>query len=382
MKRIKIRLDSGFMFREAEIIRILAVWAQGKSVLLVGIRRTGKTQVMKASLLRQEGIGPVEYLEVQTTTTLYDFYSQLIAILPKDLLQSAVDLLNSAKTVPDTVMQWVRTHVGHVEIPGGGGIDLKAPVNLPQYWEPLLRALEIAVQERSPTAMPVIGIDELPFMLENLKATNTPINDIRIMLAGLRKLRDAGLRMILGGSISMENWLTLHGIPHTVLGGIWRESIPAFTREEAQSYLDVQLKNLPAQVHIQTILNSLPDFVPEFLFIAVTALKDIDQVSVIETSIDNVVLPAIRRSFLEQFSERLGNHYQANDAKCAAAILDQIAALPPEGGALNSTQLPEGWHRVLTSLKYDMFITEAPHLGYRFTLNLIRLWWRSIRNMP
>ena len=237
------RPDPRFMFRDQELARLAHTLAQGQSVLLVGIRRTGKTQLMKAALQQQAAIGPAVYLDVSDHIHLQSFYRSLLQALPKGLLQRAVDTIKTAGKLPDALLKWLRTHVDKAEVLGHS-IDFNPPADLLQrYWEPVADAvLAAAQQEADPATLPVIGIDELPFMLQNLLDRQVPVADITVALATLRKLRDAGLRMIIGGSISMENLLTLHHIPHTVLGGLKREVVRPFTREEAQAYLS---KHLP-----------------------------------------------------------------------------------------------------------------------------------------
>lgn len=109
-----IQTVPNFMFREEEIKRLLRVLSRGQSVLLVGIRRTGKTQLMKATLQRQTSVSDVAYLDVQDCVNLYDFYSMLLQQLPKPVLQQLSALLEAARNVPDGIMQWIRRHVDKV----------------------------------------------------------------------------------------------------------------------------------------------------------------------------------------------------------------------------------------------------------------------------
>jgi hypothetical protein len=203
------------------------------------------------------------------------------------------------------------------------------------------------------------------------------------MLAGLRKLRSAGLRMILGGSISMENLLVLNNIPDTVLGQLWREEAPPFSRSEAKQYLARELAGHPALAHTTAVMALLPDLVPSHLDAAVNMLADaeVSSASEVELVMTNQVLPNIRRSFLQQFDERLAKHYPDEELRTAQDLLDQVARLDESGGTIDSTGLPMHWRRVLTKLQYDMFLRDAPGLGYRFSLNLLRQWWRATRGM-
>ena len=374
-----------FMFREKEIARLLRVWARGQSVLIVGIRRTGKTQLMKAALKRQASMGAVVYFDVQETNSLYDFYDTLLAALPKPLIAQLQSALQTLGSVPTGIVQWVGHRVGKVTVSvteAKLSLDLNAPENLPRYWPNLLTALVEVVQAKASDELPVIGIDELPMMLENLQKAGVPMTDLHLLLSGLRKLREAGLRMVIGGSISTENLLTALNIPHAVLGGLWREEVKPFTAAQARTYLEVQLQGTAALATIDAVLTALPDYVPEFLRIAATYLADLDDATDTAWSLSHQVMPSIHRMFLEQFNERLAQHFVGAQLDCAQGLLDQIAQHPLGGGRIDSTALPSDWRLVLNKLMFDNFVHAAPDLGYAFTLNMLRQWWRAQRGMP
>lgn len=375
-----------FMFRAKEVKRIRNANQAGRSVLLVGIRRTGKSELMK-EVLRQlaEDGQPVHYMDVADQTQLYAFYRDLLAAMPKSVMEHCLGLLKQAGSLPDTLMGWLRTHIDKVNLPGGlGGVDLNAPdeqARLLRYWETVVKALLQALEKAPKDSIPVFAIDELPFMLENLFARGVTPDEATVALASLRKLRDAGLRMIVGGSISLENLLTLHQIPHTVLGGLVREALPPFTRDEARAFLQDRLQGYPASAHIERVLDKLPDYVPHFLDEVVHHLKVLSPDDDVDLVMETQVLPAIRRSFLTQFQERLDKNYTPDEFASACKILDHLAKHGVEGTSVNLAAQPPNATRVLTKLQYDMFIEEAPDMGFRFTLQLLRQWWQRQRGL-
>lgn len=231
----KLIHNDQFMFRNSELTRIQTQLEQNKSILLVGIRRTGKTQVVKEALYRfQQSGGKAHYLDVQNYVSLHNFYRDLLAIMPKSVTQKLNDKLASLGAVPSKLLNWLSSHIDKV---GAAGVSIEISSNddtLTRYWETLGEQLGQILKEHSQNnsaeQLPVIGIDELPFMLENLIQKEVSTAELTVMLASLRKLRDSGLRLIIAGSISMENILDIHKIPHTVLGGLWRETIPPFTQ--------------------------------------------------------------------------------------------------------------------------------------------------------
>jgi hypothetical protein len=339
---------------------------------------------MKEALQRLKAESqPVHYMDVSDYTELYAFYRDVLEAMPKGVMDICMDVLKQARSLPTAMMDWLKSHVDKVS--GlGVEIDLNAPENqqqLVRYWESVSKALLQALGNTPPKDIPVFAIDELPFMLENLFNNGASGHEITVALASLRKLRDAGLRMVIGGSISLENLLTLHKIPHTVLGGLRREGLPPFTRDEARDFLQARLSGHTGASAIDAVLNKIPDFVPFFLNEAVSYLKVLDANGDVELTMDNQVLPAIRRSFLQQFQERLDKNYLSEELETAQAILDHLARQPSTGATVNLAALPTHSPRVLAKLQYDMFIEEAPGLGFRFTLQLLRLWWQSQRGL-
>jgi len=380
---------SKFMFRDQEILRIQTALQNKKSILLVGIRRIGKTMLMKEIVRRHTGSGKAVYLEVSNVTSLYLFYNELMANIPKPFLRRVTALLQASKSIPNSVMDWLRRHIDSVDSANPMGSKIKIGLRKPEeeatitrYWEPIAEAMLESLEDPSVSdEIAFFAIDEFSFMLKNLLDRKVPTEEITVALAMLRKLRAGGIPMLLSGSISLENLLTLQNIPHTVLGGLQRDNLRPFSRDEARSYLETNLANHPAATQIETVLDRLPDFIPDFLDQSIYYLIALSSANDVDVTMDNSVLPAIRRSFNDQFQERLDNNYPGTEQSCAEQLLDQLANAPETGSPIDTRGLPPTHHRVLAKLKYDMFVEEAPAHGYRFTLNALRLWWRNQRGM-
>jgi hypothetical protein len=381
--------NPNFRFRETEIERIEYCWSQGQSVLLTGIRRTGKSEVLRAALCKLAYAGKaVGYMDVQDQNSLARFYQQLLETLLREVPPGLGEKLSEAMTgmarLPDSLMKWVRGQIRTVSIPEIVEIELAPPdEQLLRYWQPLLEQVATTLEQHDRQSLPVIGIDELPFMLENLIREGVEQKEIIIMLASLRRLRDAGLRLIIAGSISFENLLTLRDIPHTVLGGLSRQPVPPFSRPEAFKYLAEFLAGRPASdaAVLQLTLDTLPDYVPEFLRIAVTNLHTCRDAVGCTSALQQEILPAIRRAFLQQFEERLTKNYTPEELKTAEQILDTIARADSSGSRIDGSSLPSDYRKILLKLEYDNFLIEGEDFKYRISLNLIRLWWRANRGI-
>ena len=371
------------MFRDAEISRILMALNDGKSILITGIRRTGKTSVVREVLTRQENESPVKYLDVQDYISLEAFYRDILEQMPHGVVEKLINKLARAHLIPDRLFKWLGQRINKVTTEGAE-VDFNPPDgSLLRYWEVLVDQLTDILKKFPPKKIAVIGIDELPFMLENLLDRGTNIEDLIIALASLRKLRDSGLRIIITGSISMENLLSIHGIPHTVLGGLWRELIPPFTKSEAWTYLHSNLSGKFAQNSevLDIVLDKIPDYIPEFLYFCVTHLSLCSDIEACKNSINKEVLPKIRRSFLYQFDERLIKNYNEEELKVAEDILDIIARGGHEGSKIDGSKLSGGYKKVLVKLQFDNFIIDGANFNWRFTLQLLKQWWSASRGI-
>jgi hypothetical protein len=371
-----------FRFRELDIQRILYCWRSGQSVLLTGIRRTGKSQIAKAALVRHGEAGrPIAFLDVQNYVSLASFYRDLLRELPAPILARLNAELGGIAAIPSRLTNWIRSQVKTVGVLETAEIEFQeAQESLPRYWQPIAEALERILANHPTDELPVLGIDELPFMLENLIVRDVPDAELTLTLASLRKLRDAGLRMIIAGSVSMENLLTLHKIPHTVLGGLTRHRVDPFSRAEAHTFLSERLQDTPGgnEEAINSALEILPDYVPEFLNIAEQHLRLLSQHQEVSAVLHNKVLPEIRRVFLTQFDERLTKNYSPDELPIIERILDCVAKAESGGAEL---QLSMAERSLVTKLQYDNFIMEGAGFGSVFTLNLLRQWWRATRGI-
>lgn len=384
----KLERCNEFKFREKEIYQIHQYLKNNKSILIVGIRRTGKTCLVNEALHQYSEQYNVitHFIDVQDYMHLKDFYGDLLSIMPRTIMDKTIQALSDTRHIPNKAISWLKSSFGSVKVPGAAEVVLnKNDIFIQDYWMQITKVLLKTIQESEADTLPVIGIDELPFMLENLIKNNVSPDAITIALSSLRKLRDAGLRMVISGSISLDNILALYNIPSTVLGGLETIKISPFSRKEAKQYLEEKKVNLDADL-IQNILDHLPDYIPRFLDEAASELDSYikfvepEDINII-FQIKNELLPKIHRGYLRQFDERLEKNYTASELKCAEQILDQIAEGNIDGSQINTKELPENHSTVLTKLKCDMFLIEAKEYSYKFSLQIMIHWWKSQRGM-
>ncbi len=375
--------DPNFMFREAELLRILDRLSEGQSVLLAGIRRTGKSELVKAVLVKLPEQPGAVYLDVQDYTSLTAFYSDLLRYMPSGITDKLQQNLSALRLAPSKITNWIRSQIGGISAEEVS-VEFRPPDDdLQRYWEPIIEQLAKILDKTPTEQLPVIAIDELPFFIENLIARKCQAHDIEVLLASLRKLRSNGLRFIIAGSINLEHLLDSLNIPKTVLGGLWRETLPAFTCKEAETYLIKRLQGTTAAEpeSINLILQHLPDYVPECLKTAVGYLKFNPTLTECEQLLHNKVLPHLQRSFVYQFEERLAKHYTQAEQAVAEKILDELARGANEPRPLPAELVSVTDRAVLVKLQLHDFLTQEADYRWCFTLNMVRLWWRATRSL-
>ena len=110
-----------FRFRDKEIDQIHYCWSDGQSVLLTGIRRTGKSEVLKAALWRYAQAGQaIAHLDVQDQNNLAKFYQDLLkavlGALPRDIGEQLGQALAQAMQLPNALCLWVRRQIRSVSV--------------------------------------------------------------------------------------------------------------------------------------------------------------------------------------------------------------------------------------------------------------------------
>jgi len=375
--------NPNFMFRERELLRILDRLSEGQSVLLAGIRRTGKSELIKAVLTKLPAEPRAVYMDVQDYTSLTTFYSDVLRHMPNDITDKLQQALTALRLVPSKTTDWIKSQIVKVSARDVAVEFRSSDDDLQRYWEPIVEQLAKSLAKTPTEQLPIIAIDELPFFIENLINRKCPPHDIEVLLASLRKLRSNGLRFIIAGSINLEYLLDSLNIPKTVLGGLWRETLPAFTYDEAEMYLKARLQGTTAcePELIKTILQQLPDYIPQCLETAVGYLKFNPTPAECVQLLRNQVLPNLQRSFVYQFEERLAKHYLPTEQAVAEQILDELAMGANEPRQLSPELISGSARAVLVKLQLHDFITQEADYRWCFTLNMIRVWWRATRSL-
>ena len=378
------RPNTSFMFRSQEVERAQNNLSAGRSILIVGLRRIGKSWLMAEVGARLEGAGrEVIWLDVQDLSEPGHFYQELLGALPKDWGNKLIASIAHARTMPTRLLNSIKEHFGKISV-GGQGAEFRQ--SLTDYAGPLSAAIEKIIAQDG--AAPVLVIDELPFFLENLLKKGYTPEDIRLLLATLRKWRESGLTMLIGGSISLEHLLESIQVPQTVLGGLKPVRVHPFSPDEARQFLLAQASEHARafldEATCSLILERIPDHIPFLLGIVLDNFHAIHAREELDAFLANDVLPEIHRTFFIQFDERLSNRFDDEEQKMVKMLLNHLC-LSCEASLADFESLPlphpGKLGAVLAKMQRDDFVVVTPEMRYRFSLELLRRWWCGRRGI-
>ena len=367
-----------FRFRSRELQLAQLKLQQGDSLLITGLRRIGKSWCIKQAL---SGIANVDhaYLDVQKFSTPAELIQAIIEVLPNEHKKALTYALEKLQSTPEKLLNALKQHLKSAKALSLGVEFTEA---LATDWQILAESLsKLGTWHDTPF---ILALDEVPFFLENMLDKGYSVADCKLVLAFLRTWRDQGVRMIMGGSVSLENMLLAEGIPKSVLGGLDSLEIQPFAAEEMASWLDelAQERGITwwNAAHNRRVCQALCDHYPFFGKYAMDELAVTGSAEALSDCLQKFIVPGLYKDFLAQFDERLGQRYAAAEAKQARRILDAIA----RDGAINISALEAmvtdpaiNVYSLRFKLLRDDFLRENHEQKLDFSLGLLRNYWRQ-----
>lgn len=377
-----------FKFREKEVKDILDLLSSGNSILMVGIRRMGKSSVMKGVCDQAPGEWITAYHDLQAMDKPSDLFSVLLKSLPKDKLSQVITFWSRAKSIPPKTIDFVKSHFTKL---GGMGVSAELQKSIVDYWTPLTEGIEF-VLKKDPKHTIIFALDEFPFFVENMLNSGWPSTVVQQILSQLKDWRNNinHFRLLIGGSISLDRILSKHKISGSVIGELTRYSLSPFSREKAKSLLELLVESYNLQWYgnelIEETLDTLEDFYPFFLqaFFFQIRTRGNPPDTPLPEIYENHFIPSIARGFFDQFDERLKKNYSKNDRKIATDILDFISLQDDYKTNYSQVRVIASSFDIddlyiddlLNELISDEFLTfNSRTFEYSFTIKLVARWW-------
>lgn len=375
-------------FREKDVSEITNRLSVGNSVLLIGLRRIGKSSVMYGVLDQAPKDWTISYHNLQGKRTPSDFFNVLLQSLPKGKKEKVVAYWSQAKTIPNRTINYIKSHFNKLS---GGTITTEFQSSIIDYWQPLTQGIEYVIKD---TKNPVIIIlDELPVYIEHMLKNGTSPLAVEEILGQLRNWRDSynNFRLFVGGSISFDRIISKHNISASTISDFSRYPLGPFTREEAERFL-LELAgshNLTWYNNemVSETLEMVKDYYPSFLqaFFMQIRLHGGPDGKPLQVVFQNHFIPSIRQNFFDQFLDRLTSHYTFNDRKIAKEIFnfisgrkDFLANYSQLRSIFSKSKITDSDH--MNTLLYDLVCDEFLYFNsltneYTFATKLVAHWW-------
>ncbi len=225
--------NARFRFRVKEITLIKHKLTEGDSVLVCGIRRIGKSWLMREVCvqLAEEG-HQSHFIDTQDFQHPHELVGAVLSALPKKKKAKLNKIIAKGQILPARILSGLKAQMTRL---GADSFGAEFRQGIIDYWQPLSDLIGDIIAEKDQPF--ILVLDELPFFIENLKNQGYELHVVNQLLASLRKWREAGLPMIIGGSISLENRLEVLKVPSQVLGGLFRVELNPFSKKEAREFL-------------------------------------------------------------------------------------------------------------------------------------------------
>jgi hypothetical protein len=378
-------------FRDKEVSDILTMLGEGNSILLIGLRRIGKSSVMKAIEDRAPEEWLVSYHSVQDKRTPSDLFSILLGSLSENDFENLIQLWSQFKTVPARVINGIKQAVQKL---GGYGMQAEFNQSIIEYWQPLTKGIErIIADKKSPITL---ILDEFPFFIEHMLNGGTSPQAVEEILGLLKKWRGdySHFRLLVGGSISMDRILAKWNIDGSTINDFLRYYLPPLSTEESRQFLKELAISCGLDWYddekIEESLELLEDYYPFFMQALFLQIKNYgDSQKPLAVIFEQYFIPSIQKSYFNQFNERLKKHYRHEQRLAAKAMFkfiskqanlrasySQLRVEISQIAECKSVELDD----LLIDLISDEFLTLDSRVAeYGFTANLVAKWWRITR---
>ncbi len=377
-------------FRDKDVSEVITRISDGNSILMIGLRRIGKSSVMLGVRDQAPPGWTVSYYNLQDKSRPSDLFSALLDSFSEDERERVIRYWSQVKTIPARVINGIKKTFRKL-----GGFEMEAEFNrdIIDYWKPLTKGMQQVISRRNHPI--VMVLDEFPFFIEHMLEGDVSKQAVEEILGLLRCWRHDfdNFMMVVGGSISLDRILSKWNIDGSTINDFSRYYLSPLSRDQACQFLkelreSYQL-NLFTDEHIENALDLLGDYYPFFLQAFFQQVRAHDGTQSIEIVFENHFIPGIQKSYFGQFTERLKKHYSADQQIAAKKIFTRIANAPDKKSSLSQLRaeienMPECKTTELDDLLFDLisdeFLTYESRVSeYCFAATLVAQWWQMTR---
>ena len=374
-----ISSSNSFLGRESELAALVDALS-GRSQLIVGPRRIGKTTLLRALIKRPDTDWVGVRVDLQYARTAADAVDRIER-----------ELEGYGITPPIT--EEVTSRLSSLGI-GALNIGLRDRAS-EDPWRRLAALLTIAVNQTGKPRGVVLALDEVPWWLDAIRKNEGP-EHARAALAALRYLRQRDdlaphLRIILTGSVGLA------GLAHALgASAELNDLTPVFelgplSEPAGEALFEMEVGNRAlgagAARRAHEVSGGSPHWIKVLAERAAAHVPEPGEIAAdtVTDAADALLEPRMRHLFADEGREHLERRYGQEQTNLLIAILDSAAAAPgpaPEE-ALITSGLAAGATtrsaaRDLLHLLVDEFYLCFDNLTstYSFFLPLLKSWWR------
>jgi hypothetical protein len=368
-----------------------SIHARQESQKLFGLRRIGKSSLMKECALRLERLGWVTVeINAEDFGGVESLFSGLLSkIQDRSLKARVLNAFEQNKYLPSQLLECALALLRPGPAPAQQ--DFGPPVRA--YWSVLAAVIGDAI--RGSDKPVVLFLDELPFMLQNMLARGAPREELESLLAGLRSWRqDAGLVMVLSGSLGLGWVMREQRLPSVLFNNLNSLAITPLSAGEARAMLDGILACEPVDWWTEAATECLLDQLGRHALYPIFVQVAFDKVKQARAATPDAVALAFKEkveldlvsNFYKQFKDRL-RRYDAPAQAGAHAVLSGLSqardeALDLELAAALVAEAAPGLDpdELLDILAEDGFIrVDHAQQTARPSSPLVSAWWRIQR---
>jgi energy-coupling factor transporter ATP-binding protein EcfA2 len=386
-----------FWPREALCAEVLTALRRGECVRLFGPRRTGKSSLLKecARRLRAEDGYLVVEVNAEGLDGVATLFEQFVTALPMASRQGFVARVK-ALNVPGKIERLVEAWVER----GAAGDDDRRLVT--RHWGTLARA----IAELLPTLAqrPVLLVDELAYLCENLHSETRDPVEVRRLLGMLREWRGAGLGMAMAGSIGIRQFLRRIDVPRNLLTGCMAVQVGPLDPDDAAAMLAALAAHGELdwwdEATSRLVIDESTDLLPSCLQFAFRQIEIAlaegggadDGQALIRQVFRERIRPHYDQEFHQQFDERLGDYDRA-EQDLAREVFACIARSTsgsrarPFADLIEAVEARTGADRPLDRADLDDLVQALADDGFLyddrdrdrigFASRLVEGWWRT-----
>lgn len=360
--------------------RFVELFAGGSGIKMFGLRRIGKStlRLHLHRALEQQG-RKVAFIDGQGLQSLSAFLSRL-SMETREAGGLWHRMIDAVAAEP------VRKALGAID----SGEKLEAAA-FSAYWQHVSTAIRKALSEG---ARPVLIVDEFSYLIQNMVEGNG-VADVDRLLGSMREWREAGMQMLLTGSIGVTQLARRKGLNLEHLNDLQPFAIPELTEEEARRFIAGATSRSDGawtDAHTEAFLGECSVLYPCFL---VKGLQEVgtkgpaapDRFADIFA---DRVRPHLHADFYEQFSKRFGLYGELGRGERDGLILPALQAIMTAADPVEQADLPVGepFTRVDLDVALGMLVEDGfVHFredrdGNRLWKpgsQLARLWWKRAR---